>query len=167
MEWCSKPDCKTETFSVWWRLNWISEAAKIATVMRSHLSFFRRLAVFGESVLIQQNSISVHLFTVFSFLCRNLVALSRQLTRQRATEDGVSLTGRHCLILCVLLLSQLLINYVFTWALPSRGEEFPSSTDLAKWIPPQSTDWNQRIRTEKSDQCHEGNLASFCFPVGA
>uniref|UniRef100_A0A8D3DDY2 Oxysterol binding protein-like 5 n=1 Tax=Scophthalmus maximus TaxID=52904 RepID=A0A8D3DDY2_SCOMX len=45
---------------------------------------------------------------------RNLVALSRQLARQRATEDGVSLTGRHCLILCVLLLSQLLLNYVFT-----------------------------------------------------
>ncbi|XP_035858986.1 oxysterol-binding protein-related protein 5 isoform X2 [Sander lucioperca] len=45
---------------------------------------------------------------------RNLAALSRQLTRQRATDDGVSLTGRHCLILCVLLLSQLLLNYVFT-----------------------------------------------------
>ncbi|KAG8012505.1 Oxysterol-binding protein-related protein 5 [Nibea albiflora] len=45
---------------------------------------------------------------------RNLVALSRQLARQRATDDGVSLTGRHCLILCVLLLSQLLLNYVFT-----------------------------------------------------
>ncbi|XP_035520824.1 oxysterol-binding protein-related protein 5 [Morone saxatilis] len=45
---------------------------------------------------------------------RNLVALSRQLTRQRATDEGVSLTGRHCLILCVLLLSQLLLNYVFT-----------------------------------------------------
>uniref|UniRef100_A0A8C4GI52 Oxysterol-binding protein n=1 Tax=Dicentrarchus labrax TaxID=13489 RepID=A0A8C4GI52_DICLA len=39
---------------------------------------------------------------------------SRQLTRQRATDEGVSLTGRHCLILCVLLLSQLLLNYVFT-----------------------------------------------------
>lgn len=45
---------------------------------------------------------------------RNLAALSRQLTRQRATDDSVSLTGRHCLILCVLLLSQLLLNYVFT-----------------------------------------------------
>ncbi|CAN9498790.1 unnamed protein product [Ophioblennius macclurei] len=45
---------------------------------------------------------------------RNLVALSRQLSRQRASDDGVSLTGRHCLILCVLLLSQLLLNYVFT-----------------------------------------------------
>ncbi|XP_075894242.1 oxysterol-binding protein-related protein 5 isoform X2 [Nelusetta ayraudi] len=46
---------------------------------------------------------------------RNLAALSRQLSRQRATaEDGVSLTGRHWLILCVMLLSQLLINYVFT-----------------------------------------------------
>ncbi|XP_034444188.1 oxysterol-binding protein-related protein 5 isoform X1 [Hippoglossus hippoglossus] len=45
---------------------------------------------------------------------RNLVVLSRQLARQRETEDGVSLTGRHCLILCVLLLSQLLLNYVFT-----------------------------------------------------
>uniref|UniRef100_A0A8C9WZG6 Oxysterol-binding protein n=1 Tax=Sander lucioperca TaxID=283035 RepID=A0A8C9WZG6_SANLU len=40
--------------------------------------------------------------------------IHRQLTRQRATDDGVSLTGRHCLILCVLLLSQLLLNYVFT-----------------------------------------------------
>uniref|UniRef100_A0A4W6EKP9 Oxysterol-binding protein n=1 Tax=Lates calcarifer TaxID=8187 RepID=A0A4W6EKP9_LATCA len=45
---------------------------------------------------------------------RNLVALSRQLARQRATDDNASLTGRHCLILCVLLLSQLLLNYVFT-----------------------------------------------------
>lgn len=45
---------------------------------------------------------------------RNLVALSRQLARQRATDDSASLTGRHCLILCVLLLSQLLLNYVFT-----------------------------------------------------
>ncbi|XP_067090633.1 oxysterol-binding protein-related protein 5 isoform X2 [Osmerus mordax] len=45
---------------------------------------------------------------------RNLVALSRQLSRQRASEDSVTLTGRHCLILCVLLLSQLLLNYVFT-----------------------------------------------------
>uniref|UniRef100_A0A3B4V9P1 Oxysterol-binding protein n=1 Tax=Seriola dumerili TaxID=41447 RepID=A0A3B4V9P1_SERDU len=45
---------------------------------------------------------------------RNLVALSRQLARQRATDDSVSLTGRHCLILCVMLLSQLLLNYVFT-----------------------------------------------------
>ncbi|XP_072241606.1 oxysterol-binding protein-related protein 5 isoform X3 [Leuresthes tenuis] len=45
---------------------------------------------------------------------RNLVALSRQLSHQRATDDGMSLTGRHCLILCVLLLSQLLLNYVFT-----------------------------------------------------
>uniref|UniRef100_A0A8C3B5S2 Oxysterol-binding protein n=1 Tax=Cyclopterus lumpus TaxID=8103 RepID=A0A8C3B5S2_CYCLU len=45
---------------------------------------------------------------------RNLVALSRQLTRRKATDDSVSLTGRHCLILCVLLVSQLLLNYVFT-----------------------------------------------------
>lgn len=45
---------------------------------------------------------------------RNLLGLSRQLARQRAAEDNVSLTGRHCLILCVLLLSQLLLNYVFT-----------------------------------------------------
>uniref|UniRef100_A0A672GK50 Oxysterol-binding protein n=1 Tax=Salarias fasciatus TaxID=181472 RepID=A0A672GK50_SALFA len=51
---------------------------------------------------------------IFFILCRNLVALSRQLSRQRASDDGVSLTGRHCLILCVLLLSQLLLNYVFT-----------------------------------------------------
>lgn len=45
---------------------------------------------------------------------RNLVALSRQMARQRTTDDSVLLTGRHCLILCVLLLSQLLLNYVFT-----------------------------------------------------
>ncbi|XP_013861037.1 oxysterol-binding protein-related protein 5 isoform X2 [Austrofundulus limnaeus] len=45
---------------------------------------------------------------------KNLVTLSRQLSHQRATEDSLSLTGRHCLILCVLLLSQLLLNYVFT-----------------------------------------------------
>uniref|UniRef100_A0A3Q0T6H2 Oxysterol-binding protein n=1 Tax=Amphilophus citrinellus TaxID=61819 RepID=A0A3Q0T6H2_AMPCI len=45
---------------------------------------------------------------------QNLVALSRQMARQRTTDDSVLLTGRHCLILCVLLLSQLLLNYVFT-----------------------------------------------------
>ncbi|KAM9854089.1 oxysterol-binding protein-related protein 5 [Aulostomus maculatus] len=45
---------------------------------------------------------------------RNLVALSRQLAHQRAADDSVSLTGRHCLILCVLLVSQLFLNYVFT-----------------------------------------------------
>ncbi|XP_061577437.1 oxysterol-binding protein-related protein 5 isoform X2 [Cololabis saira] len=45
---------------------------------------------------------------------RNLVALSRQMSRQRATDDGVSLTGRHWLVLCVLLVSQLLLNYIFT-----------------------------------------------------
>lgn len=56
-----------------------------------------------------------HMFTLTLLSpCRNLVALSRQLARQRATDEGVSLTGRHCLILCVLLLSQLLLNYVFT-----------------------------------------------------
>lgn len=44
----------------------------------------------------------------------NLVALSRQLSQQRATDDSMAITGRHCLILCVLLLSQLLLNYVFT-----------------------------------------------------
>uniref|UniRef100_A0A3Q3JKK1 Oxysterol-binding protein n=1 Tax=Monopterus albus TaxID=43700 RepID=A0A3Q3JKK1_MONAL len=45
---------------------------------------------------------------------RNLVALGHQLARHRMADDGMSLTGRHCLILCVLLISQLLINYVFT-----------------------------------------------------
>ncbi|XP_007561470.1 oxysterol-binding protein-related protein 5 isoform X1 [Poecilia formosa] len=45
---------------------------------------------------------------------RNLAALGGQLSRQRHTDDSMSLTGRHCLILCVLLLSQLLLNYVFT-----------------------------------------------------
>uniref|UniRef100_A0A3Q3X1Q3 Oxysterol-binding protein n=1 Tax=Mola mola TaxID=94237 RepID=A0A3Q3X1Q3_MOLML len=45
---------------------------------------------------------------------QNLVALSRQLAQQRATDEGGFLTGRHCLILCVLLLSQLLLNYVFS-----------------------------------------------------
>ncbi|XP_053741690.1 oxysterol-binding protein-related protein 5 isoform X1 [Synchiropus splendidus] len=42
---------------------------------------------------------------------RNVLALSRQLSRQRAADDSVSLTGRHWLILSVLLLSQLLLNY--------------------------------------------------------
>lgn len=45
---------------------------------------------------------------------RNLVALSRQLISQQAANDSVMLTGRHCLILCVLLLSQLLFNCMFT-----------------------------------------------------
>uniref|UniRef100_A0A8B9HLU1 Oxysterol-binding protein n=1 Tax=Astyanax mexicanus TaxID=7994 RepID=A0A8B9HLU1_ASTMX len=43
---------------------------------------------------------------------RNLGALSRQLTRR--TEESVSLSGRHCLVLCILVFVQLLINYVFT-----------------------------------------------------
>ncbi|KAK7891719.1 hypothetical protein WMY93_023682 [Mugilogobius chulae] len=45
---------------------------------------------------------------------RNLVALSRQLISQQAANDSMTLTGRHCLILCVLLLSQLLFNCMFT-----------------------------------------------------
>ncbi|KAL0967837.1 hypothetical protein UPYG_G00257960 [Umbra pygmaea] len=45
---------------------------------------------------------------------RNLIALGQQLGRRRETEGNVMLTGRHCLILCVLLLSQLFLNYVFT-----------------------------------------------------
>uniref|UniRef100_A0A4W5MQC5 Oxysterol-binding protein n=1 Tax=Hucho hucho TaxID=62062 RepID=A0A4W5MQC5_9TELE len=45
---------------------------------------------------------------------RNLIALGRQLGRRRETEDNVTLTGRHCFILCVLLLSQLFLNYIFT-----------------------------------------------------
>ncbi|KAM6961162.1 oxysterol-binding protein-related protein 5 isoform 2-T2 [Aplochiton taeniatus] len=45
---------------------------------------------------------------------RNLVTLSRQLAQRRQAEDNVAMTGRHCLILCVLLLSQLLLNYLFT-----------------------------------------------------
>lgn len=44
---------------------------------------------------------------------RNLIALGRQLGRRRETEDNVTLTGRHCFILCVLLLSQLFLNYIF------------------------------------------------------
>ncbi|XP_076861792.1 oxysterol-binding protein-related protein 5 isoform X2 [Brachyhypopomus gauderio] len=43
---------------------------------------------------------------------KNLSVLSGQLSRRAG--QGVSLSGRHCLILCVLLLFQLLINYVFT-----------------------------------------------------
>ncbi|CAG01146.1 unnamed protein product, partial [Tetraodon nigroviridis] len=43
---------------------------------------------------------------------RNLAALSRQLARERAAEDGSTVTSRHCLIFCVLLLSQLLLNYI-------------------------------------------------------
>uniref|UniRef100_A0A3P9AK00 Oxysterol-binding protein n=2 Tax=Esox lucius TaxID=8010 RepID=A0A3P9AK00_ESOLU len=45
---------------------------------------------------------------------RNLTALDRQLGRHRETADNAKLTGRHCLILCVLLLSQLFLNYIFT-----------------------------------------------------
>ncbi|KAI1889865.1 hypothetical protein AGOR_G00167320 [Albula goreensis] len=45
---------------------------------------------------------------------RNLVVLSQQMFQHRNTEESVTLNGRHCLILCVLLLLQLLINYVFT-----------------------------------------------------
>ncbi|CDQ94405.1 unnamed protein product, partial [Oncorhynchus mykiss] len=45
---------------------------------------------------------------------RNLIALGRQLGRRQETEDNVTPTGRHCFILCVLLLSQLFLNYIFT-----------------------------------------------------
>ncbi|KAG9352430.1 hypothetical protein JZ751_020844 [Albula glossodonta] len=45
---------------------------------------------------------------------RNLVALSQQMFQHRNTEESVTLNSRHCLILSVLLLLQLLINYVFT-----------------------------------------------------
>lgn len=81
------------------------------------------------------------------FSCRNLVTLSRQLSHQRATDDSMSLTGRHCLILCVLLLSQLLLNYVFTWA-SSSGRGFPSALI---W-----TNSNEHTGTEDSDQCSRG-----------
>lgn len=47
-----------------------------------------------------------------TYVFRNLSALSRQLARR--TEESVSLSGRHCLILCFLVLLQLFINYVFT-----------------------------------------------------
>lgn len=46
---------------------------------------------------------------------RNLSALGRQIARHKTEEESKSLSGRHCLILCMLLLFQLLINYVFTW----------------------------------------------------
>uniref|UniRef100_A0A1A8MVA2 Oxysterol-binding protein n=2 Tax=Nothobranchius pienaari TaxID=704102 RepID=A0A1A8MVA2_9TELE len=45
---------------------------------------------------------------------RNVGALSRQMSHQRAANDSTSLTARHCLTLCILLVSQLLLNYVFT-----------------------------------------------------
>ncbi|XP_064169870.1 oxysterol-binding protein-related protein 5-like [Anguilla rostrata] len=45
---------------------------------------------------------------------RNLCALSQQMLRRRAAEEGVSLSSRHCLILCILLLFQLFINYTCT-----------------------------------------------------
>ncbi|KAJ8343212.1 hypothetical protein SKAU_G00305410 [Synaphobranchus kaupii] len=45
---------------------------------------------------------------------RNLCALSQQMLRRQAAEEGASLSSRHCLILCVLLLFQLFINYAYT-----------------------------------------------------
>ncbi|TRY77596.1 hypothetical protein DNTS_024420, partial [Danionella cerebrum] len=45
---------------------------------------------------------------------QNLSALGRQIARHKTAEDSKSLSGRHCLILCMLLLVQLLINYVCT-----------------------------------------------------
>ncbi|XP_061532658.1 oxysterol-binding protein-related protein 5 isoform X2 [Phycodurus eques] len=44
---------------------------------------------------------------------RNLSALSRQLTQQRAADDSMSRTGRHCAIVCLVLLSHLLLRYIF------------------------------------------------------
>ncbi|XP_031420208.1 oxysterol-binding protein-related protein 5 [Clupea harengus] len=45
---------------------------------------------------------------------KNLYSLSRQLSQRQAAEESVAVTGRHWLILCMLLLFQLLINYVYT-----------------------------------------------------
>ncbi|XP_062402852.1 oxysterol-binding protein-related protein 5 [Sardina pilchardus] len=45
---------------------------------------------------------------------RNLQSLGRQLSQRRAAEESVALSGRHWLILCMLLVFQLLINYVYT-----------------------------------------------------
>ncbi|ROL51958.1 Oxysterol-binding protein-related protein 8 [Anabarilius grahami] len=45
---------------------------------------------------------------------KNLSALGRQIARHKTSEESKSLSGRHFLILCMLLLFQLLINYVFT-----------------------------------------------------
>ncbi|XP_061078388.1 oxysterol-binding protein-related protein 5-like isoform X2 [Conger conger] len=45
---------------------------------------------------------------------RNLCALSQQVMRRRAVEEGVSLSSRHWLLLCILLLFQLLLNYTYT-----------------------------------------------------
>ncbi|XP_061628486.1 oxysterol-binding protein-related protein 5 isoform X2 [Phyllopteryx taeniolatus] len=44
---------------------------------------------------------------------RNLSALSRQLTQQRAADDSMSWMGRHCVIVCLVLLSHLLLRYIF------------------------------------------------------
>ncbi|KAA0724241.1 Oxysterol-binding protein-related protein 5 [Triplophysa tibetana] len=44
----------------------------------------------------------------------NLSALGRQIAQHKTTEESKTLSGRHCLILCMLLFFQLLINYVFT-----------------------------------------------------
>ncbi|XP_030645961.1 oxysterol-binding protein-related protein 5 [Chanos chanos] len=45
---------------------------------------------------------------------KNLGALSRQIARHKSAEESMSLNSRHYLILCLLLLFQLLINYLFT-----------------------------------------------------
>ncbi|KAL2094142.1 hypothetical protein ACEWY4_011454 [Coilia grayii] len=45
---------------------------------------------------------------------RNLFSLSRQLSQRREAEESWLLSGRHWLLLCLLLLLQLLINYVYT-----------------------------------------------------
>lgn len=98
-------------------------------------------------------------------LHRNLVALSRQLAQQRATDDGGFLTGRHCLILCVLLLSQLLLNYVFSWAPLLKGDGIPSSTDLASDPSKKhrllSADKDSDLRSVFGEQ-----LCPFAFPPG-
>uniref|UniRef100_A0A3Q3D9R3 Oxysterol-binding protein n=1 Tax=Hippocampus comes TaxID=109280 RepID=A0A3Q3D9R3_HIPCM len=44
---------------------------------------------------------------------RNLSALTRQLTQQRAADDSVSWMGRHCVIVCLVLLSHLLLRYIY------------------------------------------------------
>lgn len=45
---------------------------------------------------------------------RNLSALGRQIARHKTADESKALNARHCLIICMLLLFQLLINYVFT-----------------------------------------------------
>nr|XP_057931478.1 oxysterol-binding protein-related protein 5 isoform X2 [Doryrhamphus excisus] len=75
--------------------------------------FSKHCARCSKDVALLQTSIS-SIQKTQQDIQRNLSALSRQLTRQWVADDSVSWIGRHCVIVCVVLFSHLLLSYVLT-----------------------------------------------------